>query len=223
MKKRYPRSVGTRPADVCGCWRYPRSSRSAMTLRRLAGESWKRPHFARERELIASPVATCCMTISRSTSRARPSSSSPCWLIRFDPWHSHESSASANVNLRKMLRISRLIAPLIRASRTFSPQAGRRRLLALAARSGKRVVNRRVRGYGFAALLLALPLSAGTVDRVAAVVDRQVITVSEITQMVELRFFARNQGESEDDYRHRVLEALIAQALRFRDVERFGA
>jgi len=75
----------------------------------------------------------------------------------------------------------------------------------------------------FVILLLAFPLTARTVDRVAAVVDRQVITVSEVTQMVELHFFARNAGESEDDYRHRVLESLIAQALRFRDVERFGA
>jgi len=74
-------------------------------------------------------------------------------------------------------------------------------------------------------LLLAIALAAqsGTVDRVAAVVDRQVITVSEVNQMVELHFFPRNAGESEDDYRHRILEALIAQALRFRDVERFGA
>jgi peptidyl-prolyl cis-trans isomerase SurA len=73
-------------------------------------------------------------------------------------------------------------------------------------------------------LMLFTPrLFAGIVDRVAAVVDRQVITVSEVNQMVELRFFARNQGESDDDFRHRILEALIAQALRFRDVERFGA
>jgi len=71
-------------------------------------------------------------------------------------------------------------------------------------------------------LAIALPLSAKIVDRVAAVVDRQVITVSEVNQMAELRFFARTSGESEDDYRHRILEALIAQALRFRDVERFG-
>lgn len=76
-----------------------------------------------------------------------------------------------------------------------------------------------------AILLFAITLSAqaGVVDRVAAVVDRQVITVSEVNQMVELRFFQRNSGESEDDFRHRILEALIAQALRFRDVERFGA
>ncbi len=71
--------------------------------------------------------------------------------------------------------------------------------------------------------LLAVPVSAVTVDRVAAVVDRQVITVSEVSQMVELRFFPRKAGQSDDDYRHGILENLIAQALRYRDVERFGA
>src|SRR5437763_10428669 len=78
------------------------------------------------------------------------------------------------------------------------------------------------RGLGF--LLLAVPLAAATtVDRIAAVVDRQVITVSEVSQMVALHFFARAASTSEDDFRHEVLESLIAQALRFRDVERFGA
>lgn len=72
------------------------------------------------------------------------------------------------------------------------------------------------------ALLLALLAAAVTVDRIAAVVDGQVLTVSEITQMVELRFFPR-LGESEEDYRREVLDGLIAQALRYRDVERFGA
>jgi hypothetical protein len=71
-------------------------------------------------------------------------------------------------------------------------------------------------------LILALPASAVTVDRIAAVVDRQVLTVSEVTQMVGLRFFPRT-AEDEDDHRRDVLDALIAQALRFRDVERFGA
>jgi hypothetical protein len=70
---------------------------------------------------------------------------------------------------------------------------------------------------------IALPASAAVVDRIAAVVDRQVLTVSEVGQMVELRFFSRAAGQSEDEYRRSVLEALIAQALRFRDVERFGA
>jgi hypothetical protein len=63
---------------------------------------------------------------------------------------------------------------------------------------------------------------SATIDRIAAVVDRQVLTVSEVTQMVELRFFPR-AAKSDDDYRHDVLESLIAQALRYRDVERFGA
>jgi len=40
--------------------------------------------------------------------------------------------------------------------------------------------------------------------------------------MVELRFFPR-LGDSEEDYRREILDALIAQALRYRDVERFGA
>ena len=63
---------------------------------------------------------------------------------------------------------------------------------------------------------------AVTVDRIAAVVDRQVLTVSEITQLVELRFFPR-LAQSDEDHRRGVLDALIAQALRYRDVERFGA
>ena len=74
----------------------------------------------------------------------------------------------------------------------------------------------------FLILLLAFPASAVTVDRIAAVVDRQVLTVSEITQLVEIRFFPRRAAE-EEAHRREVLDALIAQALRYRDVERFGA
>ncbi|MGZ5432906.1 MAG: hypothetical protein ACXWH7_08245 [Thermoanaerobaculia bacterium] len=70
--------------------------------------------------------------------------------------------------------------------------------------------------------LLAFPAAAVTGDRIAAVIGGQVLTGSEITQLVELRFFPR-LGESEDDYRREVLDGLIAQALRYRDVERFGA
>ena len=71
-------------------------------------------------------------------------------------------------------------------------------------------------------MILSVPASAVTVDRIAAVIDRQVLTVSEVSQMVEIRFFAR-RSQSEDDHRRDVLDALIAQALRYRDVERFGA
>jgi hypothetical protein len=70
--------------------------------------------------------------------------------------------------------------------------------------------------------LLALPASAVTVDRIAAIVDGQVLTVSEIAQMVEIRFYPR-AAQSEDDHRRNVLDGLIAQSLRYRDVERFGA
>ncbi|HEX9458595.1 MAG TPA: hypothetical protein VGA84_05590 [Thermoanaerobaculia bacterium] len=73
------------------------------------------------------------------------------------------------------------------------------------------------------ALLLAMPASGVTVDRIAAVIDQQVLTVSEVDQMAQLRFFPRVAGRSDDDDHHDILEALIAQALRYRDVERFGA
>jgi phenylpropionate dioxygenase-like ring-hydroxylating dioxygenase large terminal subunit len=64
--------------------------------------------------------------------------------------------------------------------------------------------------------LAAVPLGAVTIDRVAARIDQQVLTVSEINQMAEIRFFPNRDP-------HEILDALIAQALRFRDVERFGA
>ena len=72
-------------------------------------------------------------------------------------------------------------------------------------------------------LTAVLPVSAVTVDRIAAVLDEQVLTVSEVAQMAEVRFFPRAAGQSDDEYRRAILEALIAQALRLRDVERFGA
>lgn len=74
----------------------------------------------------------------------------------------------------------------------------------------------------FLFLLLALPASAVTVDRIAAVVDQQVLTVSEISQLVDIRFFPR-LAPTDDEHRREVLDGLIAQALRYRDVERFGA
>ncbi|HEY8133438.1 MAG TPA: hypothetical protein VII12_16300, partial [Thermoanaerobaculia bacterium] len=95
---------------------------------------------------------------------------------------------------------------------------------------GFRAGGRRAAGGGWVVmviLLLAarcpLPARAATIDRIAALVDRQVLTVSEVSQMAEIRFFPRTSGQSEDDYRRFILDSLIAQALRFRDVERFGA
>ncbi len=82
---------------------------------------------------------------------------------------------------------------------------------------------KRFRHTGLIILLLAASASAAVIDRIAALVNRQVITVSEISQMAEIRLFPRQTGESDDDYRHGILESLIAQALRYGDVERFGA
>lgn len=79
-----------------------------------------------------------------------------------------------------------------------------------------------MRRIGLILALVALPVSAVTVDRIAAVVDREVLTVSEVSQLVEIRFFPRIAA-TEDAHRREVLDALIAQALRYRDVERFGA
>ena len=71
------------------------------------------------------------------------------------------------------------------------------------------------------AMLAAPAARAATVDRLAAIVDRQALTVSEISQLVEIRFFPTTASDP-DDHRREVLDALIAQTLRYRDVERFG-
>jgi hypothetical protein len=80
-----------------------------------------------------------------------------------------------------------------------------------------------IRTVAFALLLLLA--SSGTegaiIDRIAATVDREVITLSQVDQIVTVRLIAQRPDESEDDYRRRVLNALISQTLRYRDVQRF--
>jgi peptidyl-prolyl cis-trans isomerase SurA len=73
-----------------------------------------------------------------------------------------------------------------------------------------------------AGLVIAANVAAQQpIDRIAAVIDQQVITLSEVDQMEETRFFPRT-AVSQDDYRRRILDELIAQALRLRDMQRFG-
>lgn len=72
-------------------------------------------------------------------------------------------------------------------------------------------------------LLTAAAARPEIIDRMAAIVEGDVITTSEIDQMILLRIVARRPEESEETYRRRVLDWMIAQALRFRDVQRFGA
>ena len=61
------------------------------------------------------------------------------------------------------------------------------------------------------------------VDRIAAVVESQIITLSEVDQMVNLRVILRESDESDQSYRRRILDDLVAQSLRLSDAERFGA
>jgi len=108
---------------------------------------------------------------------------------------------------------------MVSRMKTTKPEAGN---LKPEKRRAHRIASLLV-GFMFQVSGFVATANAATIDRIAAVIERQVITVSEVTQMVELRFFPHTAGQSEDDYRHAVLESLIAQALRYRDVERFGA
>lgn len=65
--------------------------------------------------------------------------------------------------------------------------------------------------------------NAVIIDRIAATVDGEVITLSQMNQMISLRIVDRGAGQTEEEYRRQVLNHLISQALRYRDVQRFGA
>jgi peptidyl-prolyl cis-trans isomerase SurA len=71
--------------------------------------------------------------------------------------------------------------------------------------------------------MLANPAHAVIIDRIAATIDRDVITLSEVNQTIAAQIIPRTAGETDPAYRRRVLDALIAQGLRYRDVVRFGA
>ncbi|HVT45290.1 MAG TPA: hypothetical protein VMT00_12975 [Thermoanaerobaculia bacterium] len=72
-------------------------------------------------------------------------------------------------------------------------------------------------------LVGALPAEGAVIDHIAATIDRDVITLTEVEQVVAARIIQRSAGETEEAYRRRALDTLIAQALRYRDVIRFGA
>lgn len=73
------------------------------------------------------------------------------------------------------------------------------------------------------AAILALSASAEIIDRIAAIVDDEPVTTSEIDQLLLVRFFEQRPDETTEEYRRRTLSNMIAQMLRFRDVQRFGA
>ena len=59
-------------------------------------------------------------------------------------------------------------------------------------------------------------------DRVVAAVDEDVILMSDLDTLIELGLAERAEGESEPDFRRRLLDALIDQKLRFHEIDRFG-
>lgn len=60
------------------------------------------------------------------------------------------------------------------------------------------------------------------VDRIVAVVDADPILASELEQVLSFGIVQPEEGESDRDLRRRTLDFLIAQRLRFHEVDRFG-
>lgn len=60
------------------------------------------------------------------------------------------------------------------------------------------------------------------IDRVVAVVDEDPILESDLDRAIGLGFVERRPGESEKEFRRRVLEREIERKLRFHEVDRFG-
>lgn len=59
-------------------------------------------------------------------------------------------------------------------------------------------------------------------DRILAVVDEDPILLSDVDRSITLGFAARQPGESDEDFRRRVLDQLIDQRVRLHEVSRFG-
>jgi peptidyl-prolyl cis-trans isomerase SurA len=69
---------------------------------------------------------------------------------------------------------------------------------------------------------LALPAEGEIIDRIAAIVEDEAVTTSEISQFRILRIYQQRPDESDEAYDRRILDSMIAQMLRYRDVVRFG-
>jgi hypothetical protein len=59
-------------------------------------------------------------------------------------------------------------------------------------------------------------------DRVLAVVDEDPILESDLQRVIGLGLEQQNTAEGKDAYRHRVLDSLVAERLRFHEIERYG-
>jgi parvulin-like peptidyl-prolyl isomerase len=77
------------------------------------------------------------------------------------------------------------------------------------------------------ALLLVVPPApaagqATLKDRVVAIVDEDPILASDVERVIGLGLVPANPGESDRDFRRRVLGRLIDERLRFHEIDRFG-
>jgi len=77
-----------------------------------------------------------------------------------------------------------------------------------------------------ATLLLSIPRPLYSqekpADRVLAIVDEEPVLASDVDQVIGLGLAEKQSGETEDAFRHRVLEQLIDQKLRFHEIDRYG-
>src|SRR5687767_4584867 len=81
MKYRYPRSVGTRPADVCGWVNRPRSSSAASSFRTVADERSSLYRRTSAAEATGWAEAMYSRMTARSRSRCRSPSCGSCSVI----------------------------------------------------------------------------------------------------------------------------------------------
>jgi peptidyl-prolyl cis-trans isomerase SurA len=74
----------------------------------------------------------------------------------------------------------------------------------------------------FGLMVWATSARAEIIDRIAAVVEGQVITTGDVERLIRADLIPRREGEQETDYRRRVLSTAIDFLLQRRDAERFG-
>jgi len=72
------------------------------------------------------------------------------------------------------------------------------------------------------ALLTFPALAVETIDGIAATVDDTVVTISDLDRMVVLELVPRQDGETDEAYRTRMLQHLIVRILQRRDIRRFS-
>lgn len=76
--------------------------------------------------------------------------------------------------------------------------------------------------FSVSSLALAQQGTPQLKDRILAVVDEEPILATDLDRVIKLGLVARETGEGADEYRRRVLDALIDERVRFHEIDRFG-